>query len=105
MTATVAMSHSRMDGNWPPMKRFTSTFMILSFLFRERRSPAASRNRHAGSRWLNFLLAAAVAGPGPLWPRSVWAAVTLDPNDPIGSGFRQDGERALNTVAKNVKPT
>jgi len=38
-----------------------------------------------------FMLAAAVAGPGLLWPRPVWAAVTLDPNDPIGSGFRKRG--------------
>ena len=37
-----------------PMKRFTSTFMILSFLLRGRRSPAASRNRHVGTRWLSL---------------------------------------------------
>lgn len=41
------------------------------------------------------MLAAAVASSGLLWPRPVWAAVTLDPNDPIGSGFRMDGTESF----------
>lgn len=57
---------------------------------------AAQFTRFKPARFtLIFLLAAAVASPGLLWPRRVEAAVTLDPNDPIGSGFRKDGTESF----------
>ena len=89
------MLQSQLIAGQPERKQITDEKIYFdvhdSELFaRGRRSPAASRNRHVGTRWLSLALVAALASPALLWPQRVEAATIPDPNNPT-SQFQVEG--------------